>query len=120
VATASSELTADYKAENLLSDDESKTWRPALGDEEPEIIITLSKKDMFDRVVITENIVNGQHVEGYELYIDEGTGKFKKVGSGGAIGYKRICKIHPIEVERVKLKITSYRGNLELSSFTMY
>lgn len=119
-ATASSELTADYKAENLLSDDESKTWRPALGDEEPEIIITLSKKDMFDRFVIAENIANGQHVEGYELYIDEGNGKFKKVGSGGAIGYKRICKIHPIEVERVKLKITSYRGSLELSSFTMY
>ena len=119
-ATATSELSDEYKAENLLSADESKTWRPALGDEEPEIIITLSKKDMFDRFVISENIANGQHVEGYEVYIDEGSGKFKKVGSGGIVGYKRIHKIHPIEVERVKVKITSYRGNLELSSITMY
>lgn len=117
---ATSSLSDEYKAENLLDDDETATWRPAPGDEEPEITITLSKKDMFDKFCIMENIANGQHVESYELYIDEGTGKFKKVGSGGVVGYKRIHKITPVEVTRVKIKITSYRGNLELSSVTMY
>ena len=70
--------------------------------------------------VMMENIVNGQHVEEYELYIDEGSGKFKKVGEGEVIGYKRIHKIAPVEVARVKIKITSYRGNLELQSVTLY
>jgi alpha-L-fucosidase len=118
--TASSTLSPEYDVKNLFDDDETKTWRPAEGDSQPELIITLSQKDMFDKFVIMENIVNGQHVEEYELYIDDGSGKFKKVGSGGVIGYKRIHKISPVEVERVKIKITSYRGNLELQSAVMY
>jgi alpha-L-fucosidase len=117
---ASSTLSDKYSAENLLDDDEALTWRPADNDSEPEITITLPKKDMFDKVCIMENIANGQHIEGYEVYIDEGTGKFKKVGSGGIVGYKRIHKITPCEVARVKVKITSYRGKLELQSVTMY
>ncbi len=117
---ATSSLSDKYSVSNLLNDDESLTWRPADNDTEPEITITLPKKDMFDKVCIMENIANGQHVEGYEIYIDEGTGKFKKVGSGGIVGYKRIHKITPVEVARVKVKITSYRGKLELQSVTMY
>ena len=118
--SASSTLSPEYSASNLFDEDETKTWRPAADDMEPELIITLSEKDMFDKFVMMENIVNGQHVEGYEVYIDEGTGKFKKVGSGGVIGYKRIHKITPVEVKRVKIKITSYRGSLELLSVLMY
>ncbi len=117
---ASSTLSKDFEASNLFSDDETKTWRPALGDKEPELTITLSQKDMFDKFVMMENIVNGQHVEGYELYIDDGSGKFKKIGEGEVIGYKRIHKITPVEVVRVKIKITSYRGNLEMQSVTLY
>jgi alpha-L-fucosidase len=117
---ASSSLSSEYSAANLLSDDETKTWRPAEGDTEPELIITLSKKDMFDKFVMMEHIINGQHVESYEVYIDEGSGKFKRVGKGGVIGYKRIHKITPTEVNRVKIKITSYRGNLEMQSVTLY
>lgn len=119
-AEASSCLSAEYGAENLLDADETKTWRPADADKEPEIIITLSQKDMFDKFVMMENISNGQHVESYELYIDEGDGKFKRVGKGGVIGYKRIHKITPVEVKRVKIKITSYRGKLEMQSVTLY
>mgnify|MGYP003302739807 FL=1 len=75
---------------------------------------------MFDKVVMQEYIPNGQHVESYELYLDEGDGQFKKVATGGIVGYKRIHKILPTEVTRVKIKITSYRGDLELSSVVMY
>ncbi len=117
---ASSTLSAQYSVSNLFDDDETKTWRPAADDAEPELTITLSQKDMFDKFVMMEHIVNGQHVEGYEVYIDDGSGKFKKVGTGGVIGYKRIHKINPVEVKRVKIKITSYRGNLEMQSVTLY
>lgn len=117
---ASSTLSAEYSAENLFDKDETKTWRPAENDTEPELIITLSEKDMFDRIVLMEHIANGQHVEEYEFYIDEGNGKFKRVGKGGTVGYKRIHKISPTEVTRVKVKFTSFRGALELESFLMY
>lgn len=120
VIEASSTLSDKYSVNNLLSEYENLTWRPAEGDLQPEITLTLPKKDMFDKVCIMERIVNGQHIEGYEVYIDEGNGKFKKVGNGGIVGYKRIHKITPVEVTRVKIKITSYRGSLELQSVTMY
>ena len=117
---ASSTYSDEYNASNLFEDDESKTWRPADDDMQPELIITLSQKDMFDKIVMQENIVNGQHVESYELYVDEGDGQFKKISDGGIVGYKRIHKILPTEVIRVKIKITSYRGKLEMSSVVMY
>ncbi|MBQ3889058.1 MAG: alpha-L-fucosidase [Clostridia bacterium] len=117
---ASSTLSDEYAAANLLDKDENLTWRPAEGDAEPELIITLSEKDMFDRVVLQEHIANGQHVESFEVYLDDGSGKFKRVYKGGVIGYKRIVKLNPVEVTRVKVKITSYRGRLELESVTMY
>ena len=116
----SSSLSSEYDGANLLAADESKTWRPASDDKEPEITITLSQKDMFDKVEIMENIINGQHIEEYEIYIDNGNGKFKRIAKGGVVGYKRIVKITPTEVTRVKIKIKSYRGNLELQSVTLY
>ncbi len=75
---------------------------------------------MFDKFVMQEYIPNGQHIESYELYIDVGDGKWEKVGNGGIVGYKRIHKITPTEVKRVKIKITSYRGQLEMNSVIMY
>lgn len=117
---ASSTLSAEYSAQNLLSEDISATWRPLPSDKSPELIINLSQKDMFDKIVAMEHIENGQHIEGYEIYIDKGDGKFKRVAQGGTVGYKRIVKITPTEVTRVKFKITSYRGELELDSLTLY
>ena len=38
---------------------------------------------MFDKIVMMEHIVNGQHIEEFEVYIDNGNGKFKKIGEGG-------------------------------------
>ncbi len=117
---ASSNLSAEYDVSNLLVEDESKVWRPADDDKSPELTITLSQQDMFDKVVMMEHIINGQHVEGYEIFVDKGDGKFKKLAEGGVIGYKRIVKITPVEVKRVKIKITSYRGKLEMQSVTLY
>ncbi len=116
----SSQLSPEFCGENLLDADESKTWRPADDDKQPEITITLSQKDMFDKLQIQEHIENGQHIESYEIYIDKGDGKFEKIATGGIVGYKRIHKITPVEVIKVKLKITSYRGQLDVESVTMY
>jgi hypothetical protein len=75
---------------------------------------------MFDRVLMMEHIVNGQHVEEYELYLDTGDGKLKRVDKGGIVGYKRIHKITPTEIKRLKIKFTSFRGELELQEVTLY
>lgn len=116
----SSVFSPEYDGSNLLDGDENKTWRPEPSDKEPEIIITLSQKDMFDKIVMMEHIANGQHIEAYEVYVDFGNGKFKRVAKGETVGYKRIVKITPEEAVRVKIKIKAYRGNLEMQSVTLY
>ena len=52
--------------------------------------------------------------------LDTGDGKFKRVDKGGVVGYKRIHKITPTEIKRVKIKFTSFRGELELQEATLY
>ena len=59
-------------------------------------------------------------IQEYEIYLDTGDGKFKKVEKGGIVGYKRIHKITPTEIMRVKIKFTSFRDELELQEVTLY
>lgn len=118
--TASSSLSGEYDVKNLFSDDENKTWKPSPADKCPEITIKMPEKDMFDRICLMEHIVNGQHVEEYEIFLDKGDGKLKRIAKGETVGYKRIVKITPSDVVTVKIRINSYRGELELQSVTLY
>lgn len=117
---ASSTLSEKYDVKNLFDPDENKTWKPSPEDKEPELTITLSEKDMFNRVMMMEHIKNGQHVEEYELYLDKGDGKMKKLDKGGIVGYKRIHKVTPTDIVKLKIKFTSVRGELELQRVTLY
>ena len=118
--TASSELSPEYKAANLFEKDTSLTWRPAESDSAPELIIDLRENDMFDKLVIMEHIASGQHVEEFSVYVDTGNGKWKELYEGTTVGYKKIVKVRPIEVKRVKLVIKQFRPGLELESLVMY
>lgn len=118
--SASSTLSPEYDVNNLFNTDENKTWRPAKDDKEPTLTITMPEKDMFDCVCMMEHIANGQHVEEYELYLDKGDGKLKKLDKGGVVGYKRLHKIVPSDIVKLQIKFTSFRGDLELQEVTLY
>ena len=75
---------------------------------------------MFNRVLMMEHIKNGQHVEEYELYLDKGDGKMKKLDKGGIVGYKRIHKVTPTDIVKLKIKFTSIRGELEMQEVALY
>lgn len=117
---ASSELSEEYKAENLFLNDKSKTWKPSADDKEPTLTITLSEIDMFDKLVLMEHIKNGQHVEKFTVYADYGNGKWKKLEKCGIIGYKKIVKVRPVEVKALKIVFEQYRPNLEMESVLMF
>lgn len=117
---ASSELSAQYKAENLFSRDKSRTWKPAAADKEPVLTITLNEIDMFDKLVLTEHIRTGQHVEEFTVYADYGNGKWKKLEKCGIIGYKKIIKVRPVEVKALKIVFNEYRPGLEMESVLMF
>ncbi len=118
--SASSSLSKEYDVKNLLDEDENKIWKPSPDDKCPEITITMPEKDMFDCICMMENIKNGQHIEEYEIYLDKGDGKMKRIVKGETVGYKRLDKITPSDIVSLKIRIKQFRGELELQSVTLY
>ena len=111
--TASSVLSALYKAENVVKDDDS-FWSPSADDKKPELTVTFDEPHIFDKVVIKENIRNGQHVEEFTVYTENEKGKWKKFGEGTAIGHKKICAEKPVKTKKIKIVFEKYRKTPEI------
>lgn len=110
--SASSELSGLYKAANVAEDNDS-FWSPSEKDKKPELIINFDNTEMFDKVVIKENIRNGQKVEEFEIFYDV-KGKWKKFSEGTVIGHKKICHFKPVETTRLKIVFKEYRKTPEI------
>ena len=79
VSSVSSEHSKETKAENVLNEEMESFWRPAKGDKRPEIVFDLPEKEYFDKIVIGENIADGQHIEAFDIYgMDAQKKKWKK------------------------------------------
>lgn len=111
--SASSTLSKLYKPENIIAND-STFWSPSADDKKPEIIIEFNKPEVFDKIILMENIKNGQVVEEFTIYTLS-KGKWKKFASGEAIGYKKICATKPNETEKIKIVFEKYRKNIQIS-----
>lgn len=115
-ASASSE-TEENKASNVIS--ENGFWQCVEGDLCPEITLEFDEPVKIDKVVLRENIETGQQIEKFEIFA-ETDGGFTKISSGETIGNKRICVINPVKVQKIKVKITSYRRIAALKRIELY
>ena len=113
--TASSEFDEQHSARKLLSDDRKGSWRPAAGDKKPEIIVEFKEDELFDKIMIGENIANGQHVEAFEVFFLNEKEKWKKISEGETVGYKKICGVSPMKAKKVKIVFTEYRSFFEIN-----
>ncbi len=120
VESCSSEYNKDCCADNVLTNILSEFWRPDSNDKEPFIVFDVPKDEYFDKIIVSENIADGQHVEKFEIaFFDADKKKWKKLIRGGTIGYKRIFTIKPGNYSKIKLKIKSYRGFVEIANFSV-
>lgn len=116
---ASSEASSEFSALNCLKDDEFSVWKASESDKKPFLEIELNEADLFDKIVIMENIRNGQHVEAFEVsYLNE-KGKWKKCAEGTVIGYKKICCLKPTKSKKVRITFTEYRAPVEILSISL-
>ena len=103
-------------AEKIKTPEMSNFWRPAAADRTPALEITFEQDEPFDKIVLGENIANGQHVEAFEIFYLNEKNKWKSLYKGTSVGYKRICSIKPIKCRRLRIEFTGYRDFFELSS----
>lgn len=88
-------------------------WRAKSGVKEPIIEINFSKVQMCDRLLLQENIRNGQRIESFvfEVFKD---GKWLSVAEGKTVGYKRVWRFPAIEIQKARIRFTAFRAQPEI------
>lgn len=81
--------------------------------------ITFEEKQTFDRLLLQENITQGQRIESFtlECLINN---QWTPVAEGTTIGYKRILRFSPVTSERIRLIIRKSRDAAQLSEIGLY
>lgn len=110
--TASSNAS---EARNIVSTAMSSFWSPDSEDKKPELRLCFDEEQVFDKIVLSENIANGQFIEGFEVLFLNEKGKWKSVFEGGSVGYKRICCIKPTKAKEIKIQFTQFRALPQIS-----
>lgn len=90
------------------------------GDKENnQIEIVFGKKQVFDRLLLQENITEGQRIEDFalECWIDN---QWKVVAEGTTIGYKRIHRFDPVETEKARIVIRQSRDLPQIAEIGIY
>lgn len=81
--------------------------------DQPTLIATWEQSQVFNTVILKENIAHGQQIETYQLFIwqDE---QWRLLYSGGVIGYQRILRLPQTTTTKLKLVVTGSRADPEL------
>ena len=81
--------------------------------------LELTEAAMIDQVVLMEDIAYGERVRQYilEIYAD---GEWKEIVQGTAIGHKKIDALTPINVEKMRLRLTESVANPIIRKFAVY
>jgi alpha-L-fucosidase len=75
-----------------------------------EIALELSSPATIDRVVIMEEIAEGERIRKYEIDSLTG-GVWTTIAKGDAVGHKRILPVSPVRTESVRLRVTESVGD---------
>lgn len=107
-------FSSETNSSDLTVNSLEKSWRPKEEDKKPEILIEFEDDQLFDKIVIGENIRTGQHVEEFSIMLLNEKGKWKTVFEGECIGYKKICCITPVKSKKIKISFTEFRENIDI------
>lgn len=83
------------------------------------IEITFNEAQIIDRLLLQENITEGQRVEEFILEYCTGS-EWKQIAAGTTIGYKRILRFEPVTCEKVRVTIQKSRDIPQLSELGFY
>ena len=82
--------------------------------------LTLKTPSKIDHITIMEEIKDGERVRAYKLEGLVAGNKWQELCEGISIGHKRIQKIEPVEVAKVRLKITKSAATPKIRDLAVY
>lgn len=108
-------LDTEENFDNLTDKDLCTFW----SDESNVLTVEFNGVKTFDRVVLQENITEGQRIEDFTLEYREGD-DWKVLSGGTTIGFKRILRIPVVTSKAIRLKINQSRGKAQVSEFGVF
>lgn len=88
--------------------EEELCWKPEAEDFQPWVELAFPESATVDYVILQEQILEGQRVEGFELWC-EADKNWSKVAEGTIIGYKKIISLPRLRADRLKVVFKAYR-----------
>ena len=116
---SSSKPAKGFEAAKLIDGDKFSYWKSTTGDQEHLIEFKFKKAVTFDRLMLQENIRNGQRIEAFQLEVYQNR-QWVKVAEAQTVGYKRLLRFEPVTAKKVRLKITAFRAAPELIEAGLY
>jgi alpha-L-fucosidase len=80
-------------------------------------VLTLNRR--VDRVVIQEDLTDGQKVRRYSVVARTAAGE-KVVARGTTIGHKRIHVFEPVDAQQIRLRLELTLGEVKIRRFTAH
>ena len=114
-AIEASSVSSVHVAASIADGRKNSYWKPSPDDKKPTLEIRFEKPEYFDKLVLQENISNGQKIESFDVEIRSEKGKWIRVWRGGTVGYKRICPLQPVKTDSVRITVTGSRDVPELT-----
>ncbi len=108
-----------FAPENAVDNDNETYWATDDSISPSELIIQLSDKIEFDRILIQEPIKFGQRIIKFNVDI-QGEKGWETVFEGTTIGYKRLIRIDPVSTTKVRLRIIKANNTVAISNFGLF
>ena len=108
-----------FEGARLVDNDKLTFWKASTPDSIQTIELQFKKPVTFDRLMLQENIRNGQRIESFQLEILQDK-KWVKISNGLTVGYKRLLRFDPVSTKKVRIKITEFRAAPELIEVGLY
>lgn len=103
-----------------LTDNRLETyWQGAAEMKKNRIELTFDEEQEFDRLMLQENITEGQRVESFSLECLVNN-EWATVAEGTTIGYKRILRFAPVRCTKARIQIRSARDIPQISEVGFY
>lgn len=112
-------VSKNFKSVFITDNDDKTFWKAKFDDISPMIECKFKKSQKFDRILLKENIRNGQFVEKFVVEAFSGN-KWIQVAEGKTIGYKRIIRFSPIESKKIRIRFIQFRSAPEISEIGLY
>lgn len=118
-ANAKIKTSNGVNAGALLDSDYQTYWTTKGADTTAVIELTFSTPQIFNVLLLQENITIGQRIENFVLEYKDGN-DWKQATEGTTVGYKRLLRFEPVTAKAVRLRILSSRLNPTLSALGLY